>query len=406
MVPKLRCETLRKPVVRCITPMTLWKWLLDIETKQLLSELSSKLKALETLCLALKGVTTSILDLELQVKTSTFSNEFLALDKTLFLNDESLVDGLLTLEVALSPVEDKTLLALLNLKKTLILRDCAEALYENFLDYFRYCGMDMSMCLASETLSRHSLRSAPVSDASSWFDSSSSLRCCEKSSLAGVSLKALIPLSVNDSHALICPTALGTHLPICWGKVCILFLADLMFCEMLIRVEYGEGERLMPRQKMFKELDGKLKSICMQKGGRQPTGMVSPMAKSGGFTFVSDMIHAKGSHWQFELKIKLNPDPLFIINLCSKLRHGGYGYDVPTGRRDGVVSLTCEMTGLQCREDLALPDCATCVARVVTLLRRLVSDSSSLFLVASEMIPANASSNDPSFGISTVLRSV
>ncbi|GJS97240.1 hypothetical protein Tco_0804208 [Tanacetum coccineum] len=26
-----------------------------------------------------------------------------------------------------------------NLKKTLILRDCAEALYENFLDYFRYC---------------------------------------------------------------------------------------------------------------------------------------------------------------------------------------------------------------------------------------------------------------------------
>ncbi|GKG39079.1 hypothetical protein Tco_0460791, partial [Tanacetum coccineum] len=26
---------------------------------------------------------------------------------------------------------------------------------------------------------------APVSDASSWFDSSSSLRCCENSSLAG-----------------------------------------------------------------------------------------------------------------------------------------------------------------------------------------------------------------------------
>ncbi|GKE85368.1 hypothetical protein Tco_1559110, partial [Tanacetum coccineum] len=49
--------------------------------------------------------------------------------------------------------------------------------------------------------------------------------------------------------------------------------------------------------------------------------------------------------------------------------HGGYGYDVPTGRRDGVVSLAGETTRLQCREDLALPDCATCVARVVTLLR-------------------------------------
>ncbi|GJW70047.1 hypothetical protein Tco_0126964 [Tanacetum coccineum] len=33
-----------------------------------------------------------------------------------------------------------------------------------------------------------------------------------------------------------------------------------------------------------KELDGKLKGICIQKGGRHPTGMVSPMAKAGGFT--------------------------------------------------------------------------------------------------------------------------
>ncbi|GJZ38918.1 hypothetical protein Tco_0585481 [Tanacetum coccineum] len=201
---------------------------------------------------------------------------------------------------------------------------------------------------------------------------------------------------VNDSHALICPTALGTHLPICWGKVCILFLADLVFCEMLIRVEYGEGERLMPRQKMFKELDGKLKSICMQKGGRQPTGMVSPMAKAGGFTFVSDMIHAKGAQDVCNYKRvketcasqgkliteEQNPPRMnhqhHNQNQCQRRSllselHGGYGYDVPTGRRDGVVSLTCETTGLQCREDLALPDCATCVARVVTLLRRCVN---------------------------------
>ncbi|GKC67850.1 hypothetical protein Tco_1100448, partial [Tanacetum coccineum] len=62
--------------------------------------------------------------------------------------------------------------------------------------------------------------------------------------------------------------------------------------------------------------------------------------------------------------------------------HRGYRYDVRTGRRDGVVSLTCETTRLPLStfnlnqltqmEDLALPDCATCVARVVTLLRRLV----------------------------------
>ncbi|GJS62703.1 hypothetical protein Tco_0657487 [Tanacetum coccineum] len=38
--------------------------------------------------------------------------------------------------------------------KTLIFRDYAEALNVSFLDYFRYCGMDMSTCLASETLSR------------------------------------------------------------------------------------------------------------------------------------------------------------------------------------------------------------------------------------------------------------
>nr|GEV37123.1 zinc-finger domain of monoamine-oxidase A repressor R1 [Tanacetum cinerariifolium] len=36
-------------------------------------------------------------------------------------------------------------------------------------------------------------------------------------------------------------------------------------------------------------------SICMKKRGHQPTGMVSPMAKAGGFTSVSDMIHAKGA---------------------------------------------------------------------------------------------------------------
>ncbi|GJU90723.1 retrovirus-related pol polyprotein from transposon TNT 1-94 [Tanacetum coccineum] len=35
--------------------------------------------------------------------------------------------------------------------------DYAEALNVSFLDYFRYCGMDMSTCLASDTLSRHSL---------------------------------------------------------------------------------------------------------------------------------------------------------------------------------------------------------------------------------------------------------
>ncbi|GJW95367.1 retrovirus-related pol polyprotein from transposon TNT 1-94 [Tanacetum coccineum] len=43
-----------------------------------------------------------------------------------------------------------------HLKKTLIFRDYAEALNVSFLDYFRYCGMDMSTCLASDTLSRHS----------------------------------------------------------------------------------------------------------------------------------------------------------------------------------------------------------------------------------------------------------
>ncbi|GKB92998.1 hypothetical protein Tco_0979135 [Tanacetum coccineum] len=47
------------------------------------------------------------------IRTSTFFDEFLVLDKTLFLNDESLCDGLLTLEIDLSPIEDKTLLALL-----------------------------------------------------------------------------------------------------------------------------------------------------------------------------------------------------------------------------------------------------------------------------------------------------
>nr|GEZ13694.1 hypothetical protein [Tanacetum cinerariifolium] len=72
---------------------------------------------------------------------------------------------------------------------------------------------------------------------------------------------------VNDSHALICPTALGTHLP---------------------------NMRKINAKAKKVELDGKLKGICMQKGGRQPTSMVSPMAKAGGFTFVSDMIHAKG----------------------------------------------------------------------------------------------------------------
>ncbi|GJY16348.1 zinc-finger domain of monoamine-oxidase A repressor R1, partial [Tanacetum coccineum] len=36
-------------------------------------------------------------------------------------------------------------------------------------------------------------------------------------------------------------------------------------------------------------------SICMKKRGHQPTGMVSPMAKAGGFTSVSDMIHVKGA---------------------------------------------------------------------------------------------------------------
>ncbi|GKF97247.1 hypothetical protein Tco_0293068, partial [Tanacetum coccineum] len=32
-----------------------------------------------------------------------------------------------------------------------------------------------------------------------------------------------------------------------------------------------------------------------KKRGHQPTGMVSPMAKAGGFTSVSDMIHVKGA---------------------------------------------------------------------------------------------------------------
>ncbi|GKB98766.1 hypothetical protein Tco_0984903 [Tanacetum coccineum] len=35
-------------------------------------------------------------------------------------------------------------------------RDYAEASNVSFLDYFRYCVMDMSTCLASDTLSRHS----------------------------------------------------------------------------------------------------------------------------------------------------------------------------------------------------------------------------------------------------------
>ncbi|GJT99096.1 putative ribonuclease H-like domain-containing protein [Tanacetum coccineum] len=48
-----------------------------------------------------------------------------------------------------------TSLVVLDLKKTLILRDCAEALNENFLDYFRYCGMARACVLASETLSRN-----------------------------------------------------------------------------------------------------------------------------------------------------------------------------------------------------------------------------------------------------------
>ncbi|GJY85407.1 hypothetical protein Tco_0499433 [Tanacetum coccineum] len=39
-----------------------------------------------------------------------------------------------------------------------------------------------------------------------------------------------------------------------------------------------------------KESDGKLKGICIQKGGRHPTGMVSPMAKAGGFTSISGVI--------------------------------------------------------------------------------------------------------------------
>ncbi|GKD14630.1 hypothetical protein Tco_1199037 [Tanacetum coccineum] len=78
---------------------------------------------------------------------------------------------------------------------------------------------------------------------------------------------------VNDSHALISLTALGTHLSICWGK-----------------------RKINAKAENVKELDGKLKGICMQKGGRQPTGMVSPMAKAGGFTSVSDMIHAEGTN--------------------------------------------------------------------------------------------------------------
>ncbi|GJS25115.1 hypothetical protein Tco_0453747 [Tanacetum coccineum] len=82
-------------------------------------------------------------------------------------------------------------------------------------------------------------------------------------------------------------------------------------------------------------------------GGKAKSEVVRPtvmryrtMAKVWMLLYVSDMI---------------------VMQKVTKT-HGGYGYDVPTGRRDGVVSLTGETTGLQCREDLALTDCATCVA--------------------------------------------
>ncbi|XP_071713800.1 uncharacterized protein [Rutidosis leptorrhynchoides] len=37
-------------------------------------------------------------------------------------------------------------------------------------------------------------------------------------------------------------------------------------------------------------------SICMKKRSHQPIGIVTQMAKTGGFTSVSDTIHAKGAH--------------------------------------------------------------------------------------------------------------
>ncbi|GJZ43884.1 C2 calcium-dependent membrane-targeting protein [Tanacetum coccineum] len=59
---------------------------------------------------------------------------------------------------------------IVNLKKTLILRDCAEALYENFLDYFRYCGTEYrrysiwSVTLTSDSvrINDYSMNTAPV----------------------------------------------------------------------------------------------------------------------------------------------------------------------------------------------------------------------------------------------------
>ncbi|GJX07084.1 putative ribonuclease H-like domain-containing protein [Tanacetum coccineum] len=62
--------------------------------------------------------------------------------------------------IAIGSAEDAKMIKEMNeqaayLKKTLILRDCAEALNENFLDYFRYCGMARACVLASETLSRN-----------------------------------------------------------------------------------------------------------------------------------------------------------------------------------------------------------------------------------------------------------
>ncbi|GJT18452.1 hypothetical protein Tco_0877158 [Tanacetum coccineum] len=67
--------------------------------------------------------------------------------------------GLTEIMIAFAPMEVGTvfepaeaLFDVENLKKTLILRDCAEALYENFLDYFRITGVWICrMCLASET---------------------------------------------------------------------------------------------------------------------------------------------------------------------------------------------------------------------------------------------------------------
>nr|GEY47602.1 hypothetical protein [Tanacetum cinerariifolium] len=105
---------------------------------------------------------------------------------------------------------------------------------------------------------------------------------------------------VNDSHALISPTALGTHLP--------------------------NMRKINAKSENFKELDGKLKGICMQKGGRQPTSMVSPMAKAGGFTFVSDMIHSKGIAVATKCTDSLGLIAVFgtafILLLCGNRRGG------------------------------------------------------------------------------------